>query len=81
MTCNAMLLWLVLSLVLLGFVEASNISRQALFVSGQGGYPRVRIPVIVLTKKGTLLAFGGGWKGHVDNRSQMVPGRFVCDVQ
>ena len=51
--------------------DVAGPERQPLFVSGQEGYPRVRIPVIVATTRGTLLAFCGGWKGHVDDRSQL----------
>ena len=43
-----------------------------LFDSGNAGYPRYRIPALITTQKGTLLAFcegrkgGGGLKGDID---------------
>ena len=47
-----------------------EISHTDVFVSGKEGYPRHRIPAIVLTNKGTLLAFcegrTGGDSGDID---------------
>ena len=46
--------------------------HQLLFESGQDGYPRYRIPSLVVTNSGTLLAVcegrvdGGGLTGNVD---------------
>ena len=34
-----------------------DLEQQALFVSGQGGYVRYRIPALVTTMAGTILAF------------------------
>jgi sialidase-1 len=49
-----------------------NYTHQSLFVSGSGGYHTYRIPAIIVTNNGTLLAFcegrktGGGDAGHID---------------
>ena len=48
------------------------IERAAVFVSGKGGYHTYRIPSVLVTAKGTLLAFcegrkrGGGDAGNID---------------
>lgn len=42
--------------------------REAVFVSGRGGYHTYRIPALLVTKKGTLLAFCEGRKtGRADD--------------
>lgn len=38
-------------------LPAQDVKRQALFTSGEGGYAHYRIPGIVVTKKGTILAY------------------------
>lgn len=38
-------------------LSAQDIKRHELFTTGQGGYAHYRIPGIVVTKKGTLLAY------------------------
>jgi sialidase-1 len=51
--------------------RAAELPTEALFVSGQG-YKRYRIPALITTKKGTVLAFaegrvgGGGLVGDID---------------
>ncbi len=62
---------LTLSQGIRGAAESEEPTRRALFVSGQGGYPRVRIPALLLTQRSALLAFSGGWKGHVSNRNNL----------
>ncbi|MBX7255881.1 MAG: glycoside hydrolase [Candidatus Hydrogenedentes bacterium] len=47
---------------------AADIHQAALYVSGKGGYASYRIPALVVTKQGTLLAFcEGRVKGSSDN--------------
>jgi len=48
-----------------------NYTHQSLFASGSDGYHTYRIPAIIVTNNGTLLAFcegrktGGGDAGHI----------------
>ena len=61
--------WLILAAVL-GFHLTSSMTtagetlfeQQDLFVSGQGGYHTYRIPALVVSRKGTVLAFCEGRK-------------------
>ncbi|HEX5271308.1 MAG TPA: sialidase family protein [Gemmataceae bacterium] len=52
--------------------DSAPVEQQALFTSGEGGYHTYRIPALVATTKGTLLAFcegrkkGRGDSGDVD---------------
>ncbi len=52
--------------------RAAEPEQAPVFVSGQDGYHTYRIPSLVVTKKGTLLAFcegrkrGGGDAGDID---------------
>ena len=47
-------------------------AEQMMFDSGKEGYPRYRIPALIVTKQGTVLAFcegrkdGGGLTGNID---------------
>lgn len=52
-------------LALLPCVAATGLEQQDLFVSGQGGYHTYRIPAIVVSRKGTVLAFCEGRKTSV----------------
>lgn len=55
-----------------GAAGAAAIERTTLFVSGEGGYSTYRIPALVTTPQGTVLAAaearrdGGGDWGHID---------------
>ena len=42
--------------------HAVDLEQFAVFVSGQGGYHTYRIPSLIVTRKGTLLAFCEGRK-------------------
>ena len=44
------------------FVRAKEPYRTGVYVSGQEGYHTFRIPSLIVTKKGTLLAFCEGRK-------------------
>lgn len=50
----------------------ADLEQQDLFISGEGGYAFYRIPVLLATQEGTLLAFaegrrdGGGDAGRID---------------
>lgn len=62
-------LWLIMA-ALIAFGHVSSVTtggeslgeQQDLFVSGQGGYHTYRIPAVVVTRKGTVLAFCEGRK-------------------
>ena len=43
--------------------SAQEVRRMKVFVSGRGGYHTYRIPAVVRTPKGTVLAFCEGRKG------------------
>lgn len=47
----------IIILLSLSALSAEELQRQTLFQSGQGGYAQYRIPGIVVTKKGTILAY------------------------
>lgn len=55
-----------------GFICAADQPHQLLFESGKEGYPRYRIPSLVVSKEGVLVAIcegrkdGGGLTGNVD---------------
>jgi len=61
--------WIVL--LIAGFSFSAEPQRQDLFVAGEGGYVQYRIPGIIATGKGTLLAYcearkaASDW-GHID---------------
>jgi len=40
-----------------GFASAEDITKQEIYVGGEGGYAIYRIPALVVTTKGTILAF------------------------
>jgi hypothetical protein len=71
--------WLIAPLLLVAAgVQAAEPEQASVFVSGRDGYHTYRIPSLLVTKKGTLLAFcegrkkGGGDAGDIDvllNRS------------
>lgn len=69
MTCPPALL---LCLLLLPTLPAAEFTQTELFRSGEGGYHTYRIPALVVTAKGTLLAFcegrrgGGSDTGNID---------------
>lgn len=55
--------WPLLVSLLLTLTRAAGLAApqwQDVFVGGQGGYPAYRIPAIVATQRGTLLAFAEG---------------------
>ena len=58
--------------ITLSVSAADSLMQQAVFISGQGGYHTYRIPSLIVSKKGTLLAFcegrksGGGDAGDID---------------
>ena len=60
MTCPPALL---LCLLLLPTLPAAEFTQTELFRSGEGGYHTYRIPALVVTAKGTLLAFCEGRRG------------------
>ena len=41
----------------------TTLTKTSVFVSGQGGYHTYRIPSLLVTARGTLLAFAEGRKG------------------
>lgn len=47
--------------------HATGIAEQALFVSGEGGYKTYRIPALLTTTTGALLAFCEGRKGGLSD--------------
>jgi sialidase-1 len=73
MTTDARSPWLIASLLLstsLGRAAAPVFERSDLFEAGHGGYTVCRIPGLIVTAKGTLLAYcearkgaGGDWDG------------------
>lgn len=50
-------LTLVLSFVIQADVPGAELDKQELFTAGQGGYEIYRIPGLIVTKQGTLLAY------------------------
>ncbi|MBM81797.1 MAG: glycosyl hydrolase [Planctomycetaceae bacterium] len=73
----AVIVWLTLStrFALAESTEPVNLPHTHVFTSGKGGYHTYRIPAIVLTKKGTLLAFAEGRKsgrGDAGNIDMLV---------
>ncbi len=55
-------------------VKTMRFEQQDLFISGQDGYHTYRIPAIIVTQKGTILAFCEGRKG---SRSDTGDYRFI----
>jgi sialidase-1 len=51
-----------LSLLIVDMVKSDDIMQKALWQSGKNGYHTYRIPAIIVTTKGTLLAFCEGRK-------------------
>ena len=47
----------IIFLALIATLNAADLKRQALFTSAQGGYAQYRIPGIVVTSKGSILAY------------------------
>ena len=70
--CTAQLLGAVLFSLAVAAGAAAELSQQDIFVGGQDGYRTYRIPSLLVTKKGTLLAFcegrknGPGDSGDID---------------
>lgn len=55
----------------LGMSPAPFFEQQDLFVAGQGGYHTYRIPSVVVTKRGSLLAFCEGRKGGASDSGRI----------
>ncbi len=53
----------VLTVLLSGSASAGPLMQRSLFVQGQGGYNNYRIPALLTTQAGTLLAFCEGREG------------------
>lgn len=53
----------VLIVLLTGSASAGPLMQKALFVQGRGGYNNYRIPALLTTQAGTLLAFCEGREG------------------
>ena len=57
---------------LAGALTAAPIAKTDLYVGGEGGYHTYRIPALIVSAKGTLLAFcegrrnGSGDSGEID---------------
>lgn len=70
MTIRSSIVLVCFSLCATGF--AASLSQTEVFRSGEGGYHTYRIPALITTPKGTLLAFcegrrnGGGDSGDID---------------
>ncbi len=60
--CAVALVGVLICIVLGRAAAAAKIEQRPVFVSGRDGYHTYRIPAIVVTKKGTLLAFCEGRK-------------------
>ena len=54
--------------------EALGPTRLDLFVSGQDGYTAYRIPALVVSGKGTLLAFCEARKKSFSDKGDILPG-------
>src|SRR5689334_24449811 len=54
---------LAVALALAGKARADDPDQAAVFVAGQGGYHTYRIPSLIVTGRGTVLAFCEGRKG------------------
>lgn len=75
-------------------LNAEEPQRQTIFQSGQGGYAQYRIPGIVVTRKGTILAYAearkslrGDWntidivlRRSTDNGRSWSPSRLIAQV-
>lgn len=63
-------------LTLLAFAGAAIAAEPPrftnVFVAGQDGFPSIRIPSVVVTKKGTLLAIAEGRDRHVDQANNKL---------
>ncbi len=55
--------WLVLAIIPAARAGESYLEQSDVFVSGQEGYHTYRIPAVIVTPKGTVLAFCEGRKG------------------
>jgi len=72
LTTQSIALFLILATSLIFCEKPQTANRFNLFVSGQDGYNTYRIPVLLVTKNGTLLAFcegrktGKGDTGNID---------------
>lgn len=70
MTIRSVIVFACFSVYVTGF--AATLSQTEVFRSGEGGYHTYRIPALITTPKGTLLAFcegrrnGGGDSGDID---------------
>ncbi|MFN7142066.1 MAG: exo-alpha-sialidase, partial [Limisphaerales bacterium] len=51
-------------LVLFGVLRAEALIQNDIFIAGTDGYHTYRIPSLIVTKKGTLLAFAEGRKNN-----------------
>ncbi|HUT52351.1 MAG TPA: sialidase family protein [bacterium] len=61
--CTVVSVWLAVMMAGVAAVGAESVLESAdVFVSGRGGYPVYRIPAMVVTERGTVLAFCEGRK-------------------
>jgi sialidase-1 len=65
------------ALLLANSLTAASISRTDIYVAGEGGYHSYRIPALIVSAKGTLLAFcegrRNGRRGHGRYRCGAAP--------
>ena len=55
------------------FADASQLTQTDVFVSGNGGYHTYRIPSLITTSRGTVLAFYEGRKNSRSDRGDINP--------
>src|SRR5882762_7102615 len=54
--------WILVVVTLFGRAAAAELRQQDIFVAGEGGYRSYRIPALLVTSNGTVLAFCEGRK-------------------
>ena len=53
-------------------VRATEVAHTPVFVAGQGGYHTYRIPSVIVTPKGTVLAFCEGRRAAAATRATSI---------